>query len=595
MSRTASSTNTKASTISAAAAAASVTAAHVHTSAPNAERQAEFNEYMLRLQRRFDTTTATQDNLFVANVGPILHQMGVRPGGMTDPRGLTADGVQGAPTLYDYYLSTFPIEWRQYHTCSECRKFINSYGSLAIVLPNGQLKSALWSEYDAPDHYKPVAAAFERLIPKCEISDVFKTDHKMWGTAKTGVWTHFAVKPHYRFVFSSKTKTPFQAAANIKHRYQTMSRALSEFDAGLLQKAKTIIESDVLRGNEKVTGPINFLADLRYTLDQVKSQRERRNILWRAVASAPEGFCHPRASLVGSLLADLESGVPIAQVKASFEQKVAPDKYKRPQAAPTDGNIKRAEELIAKLGLAPSLERRFARLEDIQQMLWSPTIPEPESEYQGGVFGHLKSKQKNEPKTAELLPTVNMTWARFQAQVLPQAKRIAVEITYNRQPFTAFMTAVYPDAPPIIQWDRPECRNPVSWYVYVEGSTPDIWNLRPGWVDVTGVAYAPHMWDDLNEYPQHQKSVTFFLDGMYDRQAERGQTGLGLFPDFLHAELHEVRSTIEAHSNSKSPTGAAEATACGFMFSDGPSPHPMVVIIDDGSMVKRRIKIDRWD
>jgi len=40
------------------------------------------------------------------------------------------------------------------------------------------------------------------------------------------------------------------------------------------------------------------------------------------------------------------------------------------------------------------------------------------------------------------------------------------------------VTAKHPEAPPILQWDSPDKRNPVSLYVYVNGSATADWNLR---------------------------------------------------------------------------------------------------------------------
>ena len=43
-----------------------------------------------------------------------------------------------------------------------------------------------------------------------------------------------------------------------------------------------------------------------------------------------------------------------------------PLKYQRPQVTPGTGNVARAEEIVEKLGIATSLKRRFARLEELQ-------------------------------------------------------------------------------------------------------------------------------------------------------------------------------------------------------------------------------------
>jgi hypothetical protein len=125
-----------------------------------------------------------------------------------------------------------------------------------------------------------------------------------------------------------------------------------------------------------------------------------------------------------------------------------PLQYQRPQAAPTSGNIERAEKLVEKLGIQRSLERRFARLGEIQT-IWKPT---EEVKHEGnGVFSHIKPKNKNEIPKMEL-PPIKMTWRKFCETVLPSAKGIEFYVN-GVDNYSAILTAVHEDAPPILQWE----------------------------------------------------------------------------------------------------------------------------------------------
>ena len=152
-----------------------------------------------------------------------------------------------------------------------------------------------------------------------------------------------------------------------------------------------------------------------------------------------------------------------------------PLQYQRPQAPSTSGNIAQAEKVISALQAAGALERRFARFEEIQT-LWTPQ-PTPQSQ-PAGVFGHLLPGVHRD--TPMDLGAQVMTWDKFARTVLPTAERIDYSVPLGRESYAAFVTAVNGDAPPLLQWDREERRNPVSWYVYHGDSPPTQWGLTGG-------------------------------------------------------------------------------------------------------------------
>lgn len=75
---------------------------------------------------------------------------------------------------------------------------------------------------------------------------------------------------------------------------------------------------------------------------------------------------------------------------------------------------------------------------------------------------------------------------------------------------------------------------------------------------------------------------------------ETRQAGAALFPALLRSELHGVRSTIEAHSNSAQMHGLTEGSAIGLDLREGTAPYPATVRVAVAGRVQT-YKIDRLD
>lgn len=155
--------------------------------------------------------------------------------------------------------------------------------------------------------------------------------------------------------------------------------------------------------------------------------------------------------------------------------------------------------------------------------------------------------------------------------------------------FCALVTAVNPDAPPIIQWDREEARNPFSWYVYNGGSSPAMWNLPNGFVEVTAITLQPSMWGDEERFTHQGKSAIFVLSGARDAR----KPSAGLFPEILRGELHQIRATLEAYSRSSSISGGEEASANGLRI--GENGDQALIRVTSVNGVAMHYRIDRWD
>jgi hypothetical protein len=482
--------------------------------------------------------------------------------------------------MWRLYLDSFPPDDRQFHNCSCCRDFIKRFGGLATVNDSGQLISLAWDEQEAPMRYKYAAGALQRLVRKAKIIQPFLSAEKILGHPEAGGWHHFAILN--RNVFGQRGLTPYQAMASKREDFKNLMVALNEFNSVHVNALLTLAQAEVFSGSEKVVGQLQLLAQLH---DLRQPSARSHGLLWRAIAQAPDGFCHPRSSLIGPMLEGLAAGESFATIERKFKAMTHPLQYQRPQAAPTAGAIAQAEKQFAASGLAPALQRRFATIDDVQVKLWEPQ-PAPILEG-GSVFGHLKAKGAADiaPLAA---PAKTITFEKFRRTVLPTAERIQYRVSNLRANYTALTAAVDPSAPAILQWDDEKARNTVAWYLYHGGSVPSQWNLTPGdLVDVTAVTLAPHKWADEEAFSHQSNGVLFILKGA--RDTRKGQ-GNALFPSTLKSDLHGMRSVIEAYSKSAVLQGQADASACGILFQST----PVDVIVTTGGQ-RLTYHIDRMD
>lgn len=502
-----------------------------------------------------------------------------------------------AKDLFELYLGNLPSE-RLVHTCHACRRFIEAFGGLATINDQGALTPAVWPNViAAPAFYRESIDAMAKAVRRARVTGVFLSSAPWWGQPKTGVWTHLAVKPRPAMVYAStKVLTADQAVAAKREDHNTVARALDDFAPPVLTEALRLFTEKHLPSSEKFEAPVRWLVERQLERSAPTTSRVRRdNLLWRAIATAPAGFCHPRASVLGPLFEDVARNKAFVEIRKAFADKVAPTAYQRPTEAPKAGNVARAEAIVEKLGIAASLERRYARLDEIEA-IWTPRRHPPglrTAEFaRAGVFTHLAPK----PDAVRPVdtPPVTTTWEKFARTVLPDAEAIDVLLDSRRMNFIALTTAVDPTAPPILKWDRVDpfdsaARNPFAWYLYDKGSPPAQWGLELGYASVSAITRLPTMWG-ARPMPNLGDGVILVLDGA----ADTALAGNALFPETLREELHEVRATIEAYAKTATLKGANTASACGLDLRNEPGPVRYRLRVTAKGRASEYV-IDRWD
>ena len=497
--------------------------------------------------------------------------------------------VETKTPLWTLYLEGFSDEkQRQIHTCHGCRRFIEQYGALVQVDEVGNFRSVFWNSAAVPDLYVPSVEAMQDAVERARIVGAFFSSDARWGNGpnydkKRNVsWDHFCVANPS--IFKHALLEPQQRAAEIREEVGMIGRAISDFPRHSAQRAVQILLAEQLYRGEKVLGVAQWFLHIHDDVVSVKDRRRRDALMWREAATAPPGFAHVRSSMIGTLLEDLLTG-DVDTARRKFAEKMHPLQYRRPTAAPTAGQIDAAEKVIAALNAQHALERRYARREDISLIVWERIEAVPPKG--GGVFDHLRKPTVAAPQ--EISGATPITWTKFEATVLPSAERLQYFISERAQPFIALTTAAHADAPPMLQWDRAERRNPVAWYIYIGGAAPAQFGLTSGWADVSFVTLLPPTW--FEKSPHYGEGAILVLEGAHDK-FPRG--GGGFFPEQLRSEYHGIRHTIEAHTRSRS-LEADPASVAGIDLRRGPHFGPPRHVRVTFGGVSITYAIDRWD
>ncbi len=480
----------------------------------------------------------------------------------------------GSEALWDIYIRNSPVETRAHRTCNACKNFITRFGGLVSIGENGKKTSAIWPK-TAPPLYAKAAKALKKFVENASVQGVFRSSDMTWGNPVTGAWTHPAVVVPTAIRWTGKITTAEQEMAVKLEEFKMLERTLVEFSKETVLTAVGLLSSESLYRSEKCEGVAKWLLAVHGAPYNKK---------WLAVASAPAGYCHVRSSMIGTLLEDIQAGLPFDSVKRKFAEKMNPLQYMRPTAAPSAGNLAQAEKIVAQLRSAGSLERRFAKLSDIQA-LWTPKPVVKRETSRGPVFGHL-GIVTHAPRDLGVPPKL-MTWAKFRETVLPNAEEIEFLVPHGNQAFTAMVTAVDPTAPNLLQWD-----NPVSHYVYASGSEARQWNLTAGtYARVNAVSLRSWMWNQYKDLNHHGAGVVFILAGC--RDLGHVKSG-GMFPESMKSEYHGIRATLEAYFAQATIAGKDEASACGIALTKGAPTWNLTFRVTSRG-IRTSYKLDRWD
>lgn len=358
--------------------------------------------------------------------------------------------------IWEHYLRAFPagtnpmFRARTEHDCSCCRGFIRNVGGI-VTVQNGAL-STIWDLNGLPSPYQEVADAMSTYIKALPICDVFLTKAHEYGqehstelldSGKVHRWEHFSVK----LPANVTVIDPVAQRGDLRTTQQVLMRGFTELTPEALQTVTDLINENALyRGQEhkRAVGEFHRLQSRWLAGDE----RTQAALAWSLVRSPVARF---RNTAIGTLVQDLSSGVDIERAVKAFETKVAPTNYKRPTALITQRMVDDAMKTIQELNLEDALERRHARLSDVQVTSVLFVDNAARKRMKGGVADLLAEEVK--PVAFDLKKAKEISIGDFVSKVLPKTTALSLFLENRLQPnFVSLTAPVHEDVEPLFRW-----------------------------------------------------------------------------------------------------------------------------------------------
>ena len=465
--------------------------------------------------------------------------------------------------LWQKYLALIDEPLRSENVCYACRSFVRKYGGLVCIAKNGKLVSPIWYPSAAPSAMFDSVSVLEREVTRARVTGVFVSSAQELGHWRTEEgFTHLSARVPDALLHTRRDITAWQHSTKLVQDFRALTSYLAQCSRPALEKAVLMLKAGVLGRSGQFLAWGTWLLEVADLLDKRGSAR---NLVWTKVQSAPAGWCEPKSASIGALVKCVQEEWSEDRIIQYWNALVNPLKYQRPQEAPREGAVKAAEKLFEELGLAPALARRYASISDVQKWEWR--APEAAAPSTLGIFGGIRTREERTKSAARpALESGPITLLKFLRTALDGALEVTLRVPAYGE-FTALTTAADPSAPPILKWDFPERRNPTGWYFYGSPSGAAQWGLGSA-ARVLGICKMPSAWGE--GYPDGalgSGKAVLLLKGAMDG----GSSGLGsaLFPEILRAELHPVRSVMEAYSKIHDLQAPVGVPACGLAIGGG--------------------------
>lgn len=372
--------------------------------------------------------------------------------------------------MWNLYLDSFPprtneiYRERREYDCSCCRHFIKAIGNAVVI--NDNTVHTIWDVSGVGTTFQPVADALSAYIKAHAVTDVYVSHDKIIGTersfarladGKAKIYDHFSLKLPDRLVYNKR-----RSAGDIKGGFRdtrnVFKRSLDEITEESVMTVLELISQNSLYKGEEWKAPLTEFLKYKKAYDKL-ADSEKENFAWEKSIVAGAAIGRIRNHSIGTLLVNISEGMDLDMAVKKYEQIVAPANYKRPKAIYTKKMLDDARRTIEEMGYLPSLERRFATLDDISinNILFSNKDAQRRISGAGDVFASMEKDIAVNPKRFSNVEEVSA--ADFVKNVLPMAKEI--ELYLENRHSANMVSLIAPkngDAPTMFKWN-----NGFSW------------------------------------------------------------------------------------------------------------------------------------
>lgn len=374
--------------------------------------------------------------------------------------------------IWENYLNSFPagsnelyIE-RTEHDCTTCRSFVKNIGNVVNIVP-GKPMTTIWDITIDDPSYQAVADSMAAYVRSNIVSEVFLHFEAKVGNSVTVQtkesgninWHHFYCQVPSKFV-SNDIAT---IRGNIRTNKEVLQRGLEEFTIDAIETVIELIEQGSLYRGDEFKGAVKGFLLIKRKFDELHITH-RNNFCWN---ESDQPLARFRASVIGTLIQDISTGMELDKAVASFETKVAPTNYKRSSALITQGMIDSAMKKIDELEIEASLHRRYATIEDItiNNVLFADSTTT--LQMKDSIKSLLEVEKKVSVKKLDKVEEIEID--DFISNVLPKISSMEIQFeNKHSNNLVSLIAPEYKDAKNILKWN-----NNFSW-AYTGGVTDSI-------------------------------------------------------------------------------------------------------------------------
>lgn len=370
--------------------------------------------------------------------------------------------------LWELYLDSFPEgtneiyrELREYD-CSCCRGYVKNFGNVVSIV-NGVV-TTMW-DFNANDPtFQPVINALSQYVKSCTVRDVFVTTEKAFGANKNfeeledgtvASYDHFRVDLLSKFI-TNKSTSPATIMGKFRTTKEVFNRSLNEISSDAVETVLDLIAQKSLYKGAEWKANLNTFLKLHTEFHKLPPEVQN-NYCWTKSLEVGPVIGKIKNHSIGVLLSDIASGMDLDVAVKRYEKIVAPTNYKRPKAIFTKKMIEQAKKTVEELGLADSLSRRFAMVDDItvNNILFAnrDTLKDMGED----VFDELQQDVPTDIKKFNKLEEVSID--HFVKEILPRTN--SMEVLFENRLQSNLVSLIAPqskDSPSMFKWN-----NGFSW------------------------------------------------------------------------------------------------------------------------------------
>ncbi|WP_210499627.1 hypothetical protein [Vibrio crassostreae] len=453
------------------------------------------------------------------------------------------------------FEQNFPAEMKEVYKCNACGEFFGKFGGVVYLDEKGNPKSALFGE--AKSDNADIQRSLDELKAKVESApivdflhqselNVKKTGGFRVGLKKAGGW------PHFYMDISKKYNCAYGDFALIvngtitlldKYKESDLAHYLSELKAHVCahkdipapQKEKIGNVKDAI---ERILGikcshGVSYKKAVMLALDDAFGNKEKMSVLTSLIRF--------NGSTLGGAIRSLDGGQSIESVMEGVVSRLDIDNFRVQDTENlSQEGLKQAEKKFQESAYMSSLDRRRAKVEDLEHAWVKPNVDESEDDVEFNPFSKVKTKGQVVHKPVKVTAPQRVTLQRFINEILPKADSVRMDHKASGVPWT-FNVPKDVMSPSIFVWDdnsgRAYCssvpRFSVHWfevnvpskgetgdrYVDIEAVVPTPWTFGiddsrmqgadPTWVLVATAKNEPRKIDAVSSYGQALKGELY--------------------------------------------------------------------------------------